>query len=453
LTSFGAPGCVGHPEREAGREGLRGGERATRAVPNQHFGALSSLAGCAETGGVATVRRDFDTDARNMVFFADPDRTAPMPHHATLTRLPALSLRITRFAVLAGTVLMLASCGARTQGARAARARTGSSTAARPGRSNPTQPKSRPTSRDAPATALGRPLTPLGRPPNVTPFRRSRTRAEGVWRPAGRRVEGVRAVYETALIPPGGSRPAGIAWMDTSLLSARLYSGSESPGGGPHRYTAPIQPAGARSLVAAFNGGFIMSAAKGGYYTEGRIVDPLRAGAASLVIYVDGSVDVGAWGRDVRMTPSVVAVRQNLVALVAEGRPTVRAASADWKQWGATCGASSCASSVPGIEHQWRSGVGVTANGALVYAQGPALDPLQLASLLARAGVVRGMQLDINPDWPIFATYDPPRANGPASASCGRKLLAGTVRAPGIFFEAWWARDFITMSARHAASG
>jgi hypothetical protein len=241
--------------------------------------------------------------------------------------------------------------------------------------------------------------------------------------------------------------------MDTSLLSARLYSGSESPGGGPHRYTAPVQPASARSLVAAFNGGFIMNTAKGGYYTEGRIIDPLRAGAASLVIHAGGSIDVGAWGPDVRMTPRVVAVRQNLVPLVADGRPTARAASADWQQWGSTCGASSCAHSVPGIEHQWRSAVGVTSNGALVYAQGPTLDPLQLASLLARAGAVRGMQLDINPDWPIFATYDPPGDHGLASASTGRRLLVGTVRGPGIFFEAWWARDFITMSARHATSG
>ncbi len=240
--------------------------------------------------------------------------------------------------------------------------------------------------------------------------------------------------------------------MDTSLLSARLYSGSESPGGGAHRYTAPIRADAARSLVAAFNGGFIMKDAKGGYYAEGRTIDPLRLGAASLVIYADGSVDVGAWGRDVRMTPDVVAVRQNLEPLVSGGRPTAPAASADWQQWGATCGASSCAQSVPGIERQWRSGVGVTANGALVYAQGPALAPLQLARLLVHAGVVRAMELDINPDWPVFATYDPAGRNGLASASTGHTLLAGTVRGPGTFFEASWARDFITMSARHAAS-
>jgi hypothetical protein len=89
----------------------------------------------------------------------------------------------------------------------------------------------------------------------------------------------------------------------------------------------------------------------------------------------------------------------------------------------------------------------VTSDGALIYVQGPALDPLQVALLLVRAGVVRGMQLDINPDWPIFATYDPASAHGVATASNGRLLMA-TVRGPDTFFDAWWARDFITMSAR-----
>jgi hypothetical protein len=241
--------------------------------------------------------------------------------------------------------------------------------------------------------------------------------------------------------------------MDTRLLSAQLYSGSKSPGGGPYRYTAPVQPAQASTLVAAFNGGFYMNQAEGGYYTEGRTVVPLVTGAASLVIYADGSVDVGAWGTDVTMTPNVVAVRQNLVPLVAGGQPTPQAASSDWQAWGATCGATSCAPTVPGVEQQWRSGVGVTADGGLVYATGPALAPLQLADLLVRAGAVRGMQLDINPDWTVFVTYDPPTPGGLATPSNGSKLVAATVQGPWTFFEPWWARDFVTMSARAEPTG
>jgi len=290
---------------------------------------------------------------------------------------------------------------------------------------------------------------PLPAPAALAPFGSPAAAREGTWSPAGRTVGGVRVVYQTILVPPGGTYPAGIAWMDTHLLAARLYSGSRSPGGGPYRYTAPIQPPQAATLVAAFNGGFMMPAAGGGYYTQGRIIDPLRRGAASLVIYTNGSVDIGAWGSDVRMTRNVVGVRQNLVPLVAGGRPTPQAASFDWQAWGATCGATSCASSVPGIEYQWRSGLGITADGALVYAAGPTLDPLQLAQLLMRAGVVRGMQLDINPNWPDFVSYAPP-AGALAAPSNGRKLLASTAQGPSTFFEAWWARDFITMSARPA---
>jgi len=286
-------------------------------------------------------------------------------------------------------------------------------------------------------------------PAALVPFRRPAAAGEGAWSPAGRPVGGVRAVYETTLVPPGGTQSAGIAWMDTGLLSARLYSGSGSPGGGPYRYTAPVTPAQAETLVAAFNGGFKMNAARGGYYTEGRMIDPLRAGAASLVIYADGSVDIGAWGSDVTMTPQVVSVRQNLVPLVAGGRPTPRAATANWRAWGSTCAATSCGHGVPGVEHQWRSGLGITADGALVYAVGPALDPLQLAQLLVRAGVVRGMQLDINPAWPVFVTYDPP-AGALAAPGNGSKLLPSTAQGPWTFFEAWWARDFVTMSARPA---
>ncbi len=352
------------------------------------------------------------------------------------------------FALLIGAGLALSSCSqGKPVGAAAGHATVGVSPAGGTGSRDAAQPSPAVSGSSGPSTASGGP--PLPAPAALTPFGGPAVPGQGVWHPACRPAGGVRAVYVTALIPPGGTRPAGISWMDTRVLSARLYSGSKSPGGGPYRYTAPIAAAQARSLVAAFNGGFQMKDAHGGYYTEGRTVDPLRPGAASLVIYADGSVTVGAWGRDVAMTPNVVSVRQNLVPLVAGGQPTPQAASPDWPAWGSTCGATSCLHSVPGIEDQWRSGAGVTADGALVYVMGPSLAPLQLAQLLVRAGVIRGMQLDINPAWTVFVTYDP-QGDGPAAPSNGSKLLSSTTQGPWTFFEASWARDFITMSARPA---
>ena len=128
---------------------------------------------------------------------------------------------------------------------------------------------------------------------------------EGQWSPAGRLVGGLPAIYETTLRPDAvhTSYVVGVAWMDTKLLKATLYSGSQIPGGGPYTHTAPMQPGAADSLVAAFNAGFLMADANGGYYTDGKAILPLRSGAASFVVYRNGSATVGQWGRDVTMTP------------------------------------------------------------------------------------------------------------------------------------------------------
>jgi hypothetical protein len=268
---------------------------------------------------------------------------------------------------------------------------------------------------------------------------------EGQWSPAGRLVHGLPAVYETMLRPSQihTSFVVGVAWMDTKLLKATLYSGSQIPGGGPYTHTAPVSPADSTSLVAAFNAGFLMSDAEGGYYTDGKTIVPLRTGAASFVVYKDGTSTVGQWGRDVSMSPDVVSVRQNLDLLVDGGKVVPAAYTSDPTQWGRTLG---------GGDYVWRSGLGVTANGALVYVGGPGLDIADLGNILARAGAVRAMELDINTDWVNFSSYQPPTPSGAASAANGTELLAGMTGTPGRYFEPWWARDFITMSGGPVAS-
>jgi hypothetical protein len=281
----------------------------------------------------------------------------------------------------------------------------------------------------------------LPQPPNIKPLASPPIAGEGVWHPAGRKVDGLPAVYEAFLRPDAvhTSLVVGVAWMDTKLLSATLYSGSWIPGGGPYPDTAPVQPGPATSLVAAFNAGFLMSDANGGYYTDGRVEKPLRNGAASVVIYRNGDVTVGAWGKDATMSSNVVAVRQNLNLLVDNGKPVAGLNANDTIQWGFTLGNQ---------VYVWRSGLGVTANGALVYVGGPGLNITTLAALLVRAGAVRGMELDINTDWVNYATYNPSTPTGPAAASNGTLLLSDMTGTTARYFESWWARDFFTMSAR-----
>lgn len=281
----------------------------------------------------------------------------------------------------------------------------------------------------------------LAAPSAIQPFASPPIPGEGQWSPAGRLVGGIPAVYETTLRPDPvhTSVVVGVAWMDTKLLHATLYSGSYVPGGGPYTHTAPVQAGPATSLVAAFNAGFRMQDANGGYYTDGRIVDPLRTGAASFVIYKDGTSTVGAWGQDgLNMTADVVGVRQNLNLLVNGAQPVPGLNASDTTQWGATLGNQI---------YVWRSGVGVTATGALVYVGGPGLNVTTLADLLVRAGAVRAMELDINTDWVNFATYAPPVAAGLASPANGTDLLPTMVGTPARYFQPSWARDFITMSS------
>ena len=185
-------------------------------------------------------------------------------------------------------------------------------------------------------------------------------------------------------------------------------------------------------LLAAFNSGFKIYAYHAGWYEQGRAAMPLQTGAASLVIFSDGTATVGEWGRDVSLSPNVEAVRQNLTLLVDNATPAANVGVAG--DWGAT---------LHGINQNWRSGLGVTAAGDIVYVAGPLLDAPLLARLLIAAGAVRAMELDINPEWVSFATYT---HNGSA-ISGGTDLLPGMYFQPAHFLSPT-SRDFFAVFAR-----
>jgi hypothetical protein len=278
----------------------------------------------------------------------------------------------------------------------------------------------------------------LAAPRDVGPVVRSPLAGEGRWVPVGRPVNGTPAMYAT-FIRPDPDHPTvvtGIAWMDTDLLRAELFPGYQVPGGSGWNPSAPIKPADGQ-LVAAFNSGFrLQDAAGSGYYSMGRTVAPLINGYASLVIYNTGKVTVGSWGSEVTYSPSVVSIRQNLHLIVDQGRPVVGLDQNNFQRWGATLGNKL---------YVWRSGIGVTADGALVYAAGPDLSIATLADALVRAGAVRAMELDINTDWVDFFYFDPP-PTGAASPENGSKLLPGMVSSTTRYFERS-SRDFIAMFA------
>lgn len=223
---------------------------------------------------------------------------------------------------------------------------------------------------------------------------------EGKWQPTGPLVDGTPAMYVAQFRADKiyTSEITSAVWMDPKLLRFELVPGQLEPGG---KWAHPpyVTRAELPYLVAAFNGGFLFSNAKGGFYAQGRAAVPLVKGAASFVIYKDGQVDIGAWGTQVKMGPGVASVLQNLVLLVNNGHIAPSATYTDNAIWGYTLGGGAV---VP------RSGVGITADGALVYVAGPALTARTLAESLQRAGAVRAMTLDMNPYWVTFNFYSHP---------------------------------------------
>ena len=283
----------------------------------------------------------------------------------------------------------------------------------------------------------------LPRPRDVAPVVTHPLPNEGVWQPLGRKVGGAQAMYAAFVRPDRvhTSLVSGVVWMDPMLLSARLVPGVQDPGGGgwgPWYGEVPRWARGA--LVAAFNAGFYLRESHGGFFANGRYAKPLQNGSASLVIYRNGTADVGAWGRDVRMTSDVVAVRQNLRLIVDGGHP-VQGLTADTSNtWGATFGNTVLA---------WRSAVGVTKDGALLFGAGDGLSAITLASIMQRAGAVRAMEMDINHVWVTFDTYTShPHSQYGATSEA---LLPGMWYHPDRYLRLD-ERDFIAMFARPASS-
>jgi hypothetical protein len=221
---------------------------------------------------------------------------------------------------------------------------------------------------------------------------------EGVWKVVDT-IKGVPAVFKTYVRQSKeySSYYAAIVSMDQRLVRFELRPGTEDPGYG--NWGAPMDiPAGHRlGLVATFNSGFRINASGGGFYLHGHYDGALVKGVASEVYYKNGALKIGNWGRDgLLMSPAIAGVRQNLHLIVQNGNVPATVDQDVESSWGATLG---------GAYNVWRSGIGITKDGRVIYVYGPALDVRTLAELLKRAGCVSAMELDINPDWMSFMYY------------------------------------------------
>jgi hypothetical protein len=250
----------------------------------------------------------------------------------------------------------------------------------------------------------GAALVPLNPPPDVVAD--PPIVSEG-WQPFGPLIAGKPVMARTSL-KPDPSRPyaqAAVVRIDLSRTHLHLVAGTVEPIAAPGtpRFPRPgmipadVQTGG--SLLAAFNGGFKAVNGHYGMMVDGVTILPPIDNLATLALYQDNSVRIGAWGRDITPAPDLVAYRQNCPLLVDTGQinPAVYDSSRD--EWGHT---------VHNLDTTWRSGLGISRDGHfLIYIAGNSLTVQSLADALQTAGAYYAMQLDINSVFTIFDTFQP----------------------------------------------
>jgi len=289
------------------------------------------------------------------------------------------------------------------------------------------------TTRPAPSHPA-RPPSYLSAPATIPAQAQPSLPGEGAWQSLVN-VAGQPAIRAAFLRPDGQhtSYLVGVAWLNQKLVKMVLHPGYRVPGTAGLSQPSEVAHSERDSLLATFNSGFTMIDANGGYWQDGKSVVPLRSGAASMVFYKDGHLDVANWSA-AAPGPDVAAVRQNLGLLVDNGAITPDVDSTTTMTWGATLGNKT---------YVWRSAVGVRKDGSLVFVAGASLSVRTLANIVHDAGAVRAMELDINPQWTNFITYTHP---SPGEA-VPHKLTKDEQANPYRYLQPS-SRDFIAVLAR-----
>jgi hypothetical protein len=236
----------------------------------------------------------------------------------------------------------------------------------------------------------------VGWPPPIKPVFAHSLPGEGVWSGTGPVVRGRPPVlvteFRTEVDYP--RIVAFVAWFDQTRTSIAFYPGRYEPPNAPVRGPMSVPLDQRWRLLATFNGGFIYRDGQNGSSINGVGYEPLKDGLATLVAYRNGRVDVRTWNGGPVAGRKFAFARQSLPLIVDHGRlnPNLN----DSSQWGYTLG---------NAVRVWRTGAGIDRRGNLIYAAADFQTVTTLARILQRAGAVRAMQLDINPEWPTLITY------------------------------------------------
>jgi hypothetical protein len=233
-------------------------------------------------------------------------------------------------------------------------------------------------------------------PPTITPVFAHRLPGEGLWKPTGPPVAGGPPVLVTTFRTERDYPRivAYVAWFDHTRTALGYYPGRYEPPSASLRGPMQVPWSQRWRLLATFNSGFIYSDGLNGDALDGQVNEPLKDGLATLVAYSNGQVNIVDWKGGTAPSRGVAFARQSLPLIIDNGR--LSPALNDSTQWGFTLG---------NAVRVWRTGIGIDRRGNIIYAAADYQTVITLAQILKRAGAIRAMELDINPEWPTLITY------------------------------------------------
>lgn len=249
----------------------------------------------------------------------------------------------------------------------------------------------------------------------------SRVKGEGIWLNKPLNIFPGKEVMAYTFVRPDPTRPYAfvtLVQMDISAMRLSAIAGTKQPGGpvgnpGPGKIPENIVSSG--GLIAAFDGGFQYRDGMYGMIVGDKTYLPLKKDVGTLVGYKDGTIQIVNYtGQD--LGKNVEFIRQNCPILIENGQVFAQN-EYNKKLWGRTFNSDI---------YTWRSGIGITKDGNLIYAVGNNLGPESLATALQMGGAVNAIQLDINPFWVRFNIFEPNGSGGYSTSTLLKGLKDGS---------------------------
>lgn len=216
---------------------------------------------------------------------------------------------------------------------------------------------------------------PLSAPRPLVPLVADAPEGEGVWVP--RTADGSKgsstAFYRTFWRPnPGVPARATVVLMDPRWLELKMVGGTDYPLS-PIARDGRVPKHDRAHTVAAFNGFYDADAGELGMVVSRRLITTMRSDRYTISVGKEGGIAMGAWPRG-GLPLSVDSARQTRPPLVLDGRVRLGRGIANQAR-------------------SWRSALGVTKAGYLIYVVCAGCDARELGRVLLAADTDRATQL------------------------------------------------------------